>query len=99
MHLVGVFYRKAGLFYFSPFPGDTVKIDTRPVLYGQAKYFIKKEKANEVGSIIFTKLPEEVYGDMYDERPVMRLAGKPDVTMLNKVFGAERMLLPKMSMY
>lgn len=76
--------------------GDTVKIDTRPVLYGQAKYFIKKEKANEVGSIIFTKLPEEVYGDMYDERPVMRLAGKPDVTMLNKVFGAERMLLPKM---
>ena len=60
-------------------------------------YFIKKGKSNELGEIIYCRLPEEVYGDAMESRPVMRLAGKPDKTVLGKVFAADMLLLPKSS--
>ena len=40
--------------------GDTVKIDSRPIIYGKALYFIKKSNVKELGSVIYVKLPEEV---------------------------------------
>ena len=58
--------------------GDKVKLDTRPVAYGKAMYFIKKAKPTELDEIIYCRLPEEVYGDAMEARPVMRLVGKPD---------------------
>ena len=77
--------------------GDIVKLDTRPVAFGKTRYFIKKGKATEVGSIIYCQLPEEVYGDGMEERPVMRIAGKPDEAALRKVFASERLHLPSAS--
>lgn len=74
-----------------------MKIDTRPVAYGKVMYFIQKRKVNEPGTVIFSKLPEEIYGDSTDERPVMRLAGKPDKVTLNKYIAGEMVHMPKTS--
>ena len=76
---------------------DVVKIETRPVAYGKINYFVKKGKHNEVGTVNYCKLPEEVYGEHREEKSVMRIAGKPDQAQRNKVFSSEKLLLPKSS--
>ena len=76
---------------------DVVKIETRPVAYGKINYFVKKGKHNEVGTVNYCKLPEEVYGEHREEKSVMRIAAKPDQAQLNKVFSSEKLLLPKSS--
>lgn len=81
------------------FAGDIVKLDTRPVAYGRVLYFIQKGKVNEPGSVNYVKLPEEVYGDCTEERPVMRITGKPEEAALEKYISTEKLQMPKTSTF
>ena len=41
--------------------GDSVKLDTRPLMYGKVMYFIKKGNPNELDEVYFCRLPEQVF--------------------------------------
>lgn len=78
--------------------GDIVKLDTRPVAYGKVMYFIQKGKVNEPATVIFSKLPIEIYGELTEEKPVMRIVGKPEQNALNKHIAGEMVQMPQKSM-
>ena len=65
--------------------------------FGKILYFINKAKVNEPGTVIFSKLPEDIYGGSTEERPVMRLAGKPEANVLQKYIAGEMVHMPKTS--
>ena len=40
--------------------GDVVKLDTKPIIYGKVKYFVKVSKKNDVDKVVVQRQPDEV---------------------------------------
>ena len=40
--------------------GDTIKLDTRPVIFGKVLHFLKVDKKNDVDKVVVLRQPEEV---------------------------------------
>ena len=40
--------------------GDVVKLDTKPIIYGKVKYFVKVSKKNDVDKVVVHRQPDEV---------------------------------------
>ena len=75
-----------------------MKIDWKPQLLGKVMYFVKKAKSTDVSTIVYSRLPEDVFGDRLEEKPLMRIAGITEKETLENTFASERQFLPKYSM-
>ncbi|XP_065660153.1 structural maintenance of chromosomes flexible hinge domain-containing protein 1 isoform X3 [Hydra vulgaris] len=75
--------------------GDFVQIDWKPQLLGKIIYFVRKMKSSDVSTFIYSRLPEDVYGNQMEEKPLMRIAGLADKVILKSTFASERVSLPK----
>ncbi|XP_073245527.1 structural maintenance of chromosomes flexible hinge domain-containing protein 1-like [Porites lutea] len=75
--------------------GDVVKLDTKPIIYGKVKYFVKVSKKNDVDKVVVQRQPDEVYLSQEEERPISRILEIPDQNTLRRVFNQEKQMLPQ----